>query len=58
MEKLPTASDTIKFVMGSLIVSRVTEMKPTAPTSQRHHQQRRKRLQQHQIMCMGNVSMA
>merc|ERR1719427_1601124 len=57
MEKLPTASDTIKFVMGSLIVNRVTEMKPTAPTSQRHHHQRRKRLQQHLITCMGNVSM-
>merc|ERR1719427_1570807 len=57
MEKHPTASDTIKFVMGSLIVNRVTETKPTAPTSQRHHHQRRKHLQQHQIMSMGNVSM-
>merc|ERR1719427_553632 len=55
MEKLPTASDTIKFVTGSLIVSPVTEMRPTAPTSQRHHQQRRKQLQQHLIMSMANV---
>merc|ERR1719427_506953 len=57
MEKLPTASDTIKSVTGSLIVNRVTETRPTAPTSQRRRQQRRKRLQQHQIMCMGNVLM-